>query len=162
MTNTVLRTLATVGAVGAGVTGGVYFTFSSFVMTALRKLPGRDGLTAMQAINRAAPTPPFMTVLFGTAAVATGLVVVGARRWGQPEAWALVSGGALYLLSTAVTVAYHVPRNEALDRVDPSGSDAVARWTGYAAEWTNGNHLRTVSAIAGAALLTVAALEARH
>ena len=39
MTNTLLRTFTTIGAVGAGVTGGVYFAFSTFVMSALRHVP---------------------------------------------------------------------------------------------------------------------------
>ena len=112
----------------------------------------------MQAINRAAPTAPFMTVLFGTAAVAAGLVVVGVRRWGQPGAIALVSGAALYLVSTAITIGFNVPRNDALDTLDPAAptSDLATTWSRYVSEWTAGNSVRAVAAIAGAALLTLA------
>ena len=156
MTSTVLRTVTTVGAIGAGVTGGVYFTFSAFVMTALRKLPTRQGVGAMQAINRAAPTAPFMTVLFGTAAVAAGLVVVGVRRWGQPGAIALVSGAVLFLVSTAITIGFNVPRNDALAKLDPAAADLAASWSRYVSEWTAGNSVRAVTAIAGAVLLTLA------
>ncbi len=60
MTGGVTR-LAAVAAVGAATIGGVFFAFSTFVMRALRDLEPRQGLTAMQAINRAAPNPLFMT-----------------------------------------------------------------------------------------------------
>ena len=51
----------------------MFFAFSSFVMPALRKLPSADGISAMQSINKQAPTPVFMTLLFGTAALSAGL-----------------------------------------------------------------------------------------
>jgi len=152
----ITRTVTLVAAVGAGVTGGVYFAFSTFVMTGLRRLPERQGLTAMQAINRAAPSPLFMSALFGTAALSVGLIVAGIRRWGDAGATQLVVGSSLYLVSVVMTIAFHVPRNEALDKVDPSSAIAARRWLDYASVWTAGNHVRTVSAIAGAVVLTLA------
>ena len=152
----ITRTVTLVAAVGAGVTGGVYFAFSTFVMTGLRRLPERQGLTAMQAINRAAPSPLFMSALFGTAALSVGLIVAGIRRWGDAGATQLVVGSSLYLVSVVMTIAFHVPRNEALDKVDPSSATAARRWLDYASVWTAGNHVRTVSAIAGAVVLTLA------
>ncbi len=150
------RTVTLVAAIGAGVTGGVYFAFSTFVMTALRRLPDRQGLTTMQAVNRAAPSPLFMTALFGTAALAVGLIVAGARRWGDAGAAQLIVGSGLYLVSVVLTIGFHVPRNEALDKVDPSSAGAAQRWLDYASVWTAGNHLRALSAIAGAVVLTLA------
>jgi uncharacterized membrane protein len=150
------RTITLVAAVGAGVTGGVYFAFSTFVMRGLRRLPERQGLQAMQAINQAAPTPLFMTALFGTAALCVGLVVVGARRWGDAGAVQLVVGSSLYLVSVVLTIAFHVPRNDALDQVDAASAGAAQRWLDYASVWTLGNHVRTLAAIAGAALLAQA------
>lgn len=115
-------------SIGAGVTGGVYFAFSSFVMSALRRLPAREGLVAMQAINRAAPSPLFMSALFGTALVASGLAVLGIKRLGQPGSIGLVAGSAMYLVSTVITVAYHVPKNDALARVSPASTQAAELW----------------------------------
>src|SRR6478735_8964475 len=140
----ITRTITIVAAVGAGVTGGVYFAFSTFVMTGLRRLPDRQGLTAMQAVNRAAPSPLFMTALFGTAALAAGLIVAGIRRWGDAGATQLVVGSSLYLVSVA------------LDKVEPSSAAAAQRWLDYASVWTAGNHVRTLSAVAGAVVLTLA------
>src|SRR5262249_58199143 len=58
----------TVGAtVGSGLAAGVFFAFSTFVMTALGRLPDREGLMAMQEINDAAPTPWFTLAWIGPA-----------------------------------------------------------------------------------------------
>jgi SulP family sulfate permease len=50
-------------ALGCGIVGGVFFAFSSFVMTALGRLPAAEGMAAMRSINRVAVTPPFMAAL---------------------------------------------------------------------------------------------------
>lgn len=51
-----------------------------------------------------------------------------------------------------MTVAFQVPRNEALARVDP---DNVEYWARYVREWTAGNHVRTVGGIVAATALTL-------
>src|SRR6266581_355151 len=57
------RVLTIVTALGAGLNAGVFFAFSSFVMTAVRRLPAAQSISAMNAINKAAPTAWFMTAL---------------------------------------------------------------------------------------------------
>ena len=150
-----MRALTTVTAVGAGVAGGVFFAFSTFVMQGLRAVPPRDGLVSMQAINRAAPTPAFMIVLLGTAAACVGLGVWTLTGLDQPGAWYRVVGCGLYLAAIVLTAVYHVPRNNALDAVDPDAVDAARRWVAYAGPWTAWNHVRTVTSVAGAALLVI-------
>lgn len=145
-------TLAAVVLVG--LMGGVFLAFSAFVMAALGALPSARGVAAMQSVNRAAVTPVFMTALFGAAAVCAVLVAAGAGAWGEPHAARLVVGGALYLAGVIVpTIAFHVPRNEALARMEPDAPAAPAAWAAYLREWTSGNHVRTVSAAAAAAVL---------
>jgi uncharacterized membrane protein len=157
MTSRLLLILTTSGAVGAGLVGGVFFSFSTFTMGGLRRLPPVEGLKAMQAINVAAPTPPFMALLFGTAALCLGLAVTGVVRWGEDGSALLVAGGLLYLVAIVMTVAFHVPRNDALALVDPASPGAAAEWTEYARTWVAGNHVRTLSGTGAAALLTLAA-----
>ncbi len=55
-----------------------------------------------------------------------------------------------------VTIAYHVPRNDALATVDRNSADAERHWTRYVEKWTAANHLRTLSSLAAAMLLTIA------
>jgi uncharacterized membrane protein len=154
------RSLTAVSAVGAGIAGGVFFAFSTFVMRALQRLPARQGLTAMQSINTAAPTPPFMLVLLGTGVTCGALVVDTLVRSDVPAAgWRLVGAGS-YLATVALTIAYHVPRNDALGRLDPSAADAAAAWLRYADGWTAWNHVRTATSVVAAAALTRAALAA--
>ena len=142
--------LTAVAAVGAAVAGGVFFAFSDFVMRALRRLPDQSGLAAMQAINRAAPSPGFMTVLFGTGVVCVAIVVCAVPRHDEPLARQEILGSALYLVSIALTIAYHVPRNQALARVDPASGDPRGAWRSYAGAWTAWNHLRTATSVAAA------------
>jgi uncharacterized membrane protein len=141
------RTLTVLAAVGAGVSGGVFFAFSTFVMRGLGHLPGAEGISAMNAINKAAPNPLFMLALFGTGAVSTALSIVALRHLDEPWATYLVIGSALYLVCVGVTLAYHVPHNDALARIDPRAPNAGNAWSRYHSPWTAWNHVRTVTAL---------------
>ena len=151
-----LRILIVATAIGAATTGGVFFAFSTFVMKALKRLSDSEGLAAMQSINRAAPSPLFMVALFGTAASAVGLGVVALQRREDPYSTYLLIGAGLYLAGVVLTIAYHIPRNNALDLVDPTSSGAAGTWHHYVTNWTIWNHVRTLTSIAGAAALVLA------
>jgi uncharacterized membrane protein len=146
-------TLAT--ALGCGLVAGVLFAFSSFVMPALARLEPAQGIAAMQAINVMAVTAAFMLAFCGTAAGCAALIVVAVVQWHEPYAVYLVVGSVLYLLGAfGLTRGYHVPRNDALDAVDPHAPDAAVHWARYRADWTRWNHVRAAAALAAAASLT--------
>jgi uncharacterized membrane protein len=148
-------TLAT--AVGCGLSAGALLAFSTFVVPALGRLPPAASTSAMQAINRAAVTPAFMTLLLGSTAACAGLVALGLARRGAPESPWLVAGGALFIAGVfGVTVLRNVPLNDALAAADPLAADAAARWAAYARDWTAANHVRSAAGAAAAGLLTVA------
>lgn len=148
-------TLAT--ALGAGLIAGVFFAFSSFVMPALERLPDAQGVEAMQSINRTVMTPSFMLVFAGTAVLCVALVVAAVAGWGEARAPWLLAGGLTYALGCfALTMAYHVPRNDALDAIDPRAADASGRWAAFLAQWVPANSVRALAALVTAALLTVA------
>ena len=152
-----LPALTSVAAVGCGVVAGVFFVFSAFVMKALGRLPTSQAIGAMQAINAAAPSPAFMAVLFGTALACAAVMLCSVFVWGESLAVYLLAGGALYLIcSIGPTAVYHVPRNEALAKVEPCGADAGNRWSRYLAGWTTWNHLRFAGALAASGALTIA------
>jgi uncharacterized membrane protein len=152
-----LFALTLVTALGCGLNAGVFFAFSSFVMKALARLQPAQGVAAMQAINVAAVTPAFMAALFGTA-VACGVLAVWALfAWDERFAPYLLVGSLLYLGGTVLlTIAYHVPRNDALARVAPHSADAESHWARYLSGWTAWNHVRAAAAMAAAATLTIA------
>jgi uncharacterized membrane protein len=146
-------TLAT--ALGCGLNAGVFFAFSSFVMPALKRLPAAHGIAAMQSINKLAVTPAFMAALFGTAVACLGLVAWAAISSGERPAALVIAGGALYLVGTiGVTIACNVPLNDGLATLHPQDAGAASRWAEYVAKWTAWNHVRTVAALAAAAVLT--------
>ncbi len=150
------RILAIIAAIGAGVSGGVFFAFSVFVMKALGRLPAAEGISAMHAINKAAPAPLFMLALFGTGAVSIALSVVALGHLDQRWAVYVLTGTALFLVCLVLTMAYYVPRNEALALVNPTGPGAGHAWAHYLSPWTAWNHVRTVTALAGSTLFIVA------
>jgi uncharacterized membrane protein len=152
-----LFALTLLAALGCGMMAGVFFAFSAFVMKALARLPAEQGVAAMQAINVAAVTPTFMAALFGTAVVCGVLVVSALFAWNEHFAPYLLIGTALYLVGTILlTIGYHVPRNDALARVEPYGVHAEMYWTRYLSGWTAWNHVRAASSLAAAATLTIA------
>jgi uncharacterized membrane protein len=137
-------------ALGCATVGGVFFAFSSFVMGALRRLPPAQGIAAMQSINVVVINPLFMLLLFGSGAASVVLAAL------EPSAL-VVAGAATYVVGTlGTTMAYNVPRNNALDALDPGAPGAADAWARHVREWTAGNHVRTVAGIAAAALLLAA------
>ena len=154
-----LGVLTLVTALGCGLSAGALFAFSSFVMKALARLPAAAGIAAMQSINVVAVTPAFMTALFGTAVACVALVVWALVDWHDSFGPYLLAGGALYLTGTnGLTMGYHVPRNNALEAVDPASLDAEAHWRRYVADWTRWNHVRVVAGLAAAAAFAGALL----
>jgi uncharacterized membrane protein len=144
-------------ALGCGLMAGVFFAFSTFVMSALARLPAAQGIAAMQAINITAINPLFMTALFGTAGACLWLTVAALWRWSQPGAPYLLLGGLLYLLGTIlVTIAFNVPLNDALARVEAGSTEGATLWVSYLRNWTAWNHVRTVAALAASASFTLA------
>jgi uncharacterized membrane protein len=143
-------------ALGSGLIAGVFYAFSSFVMPALRQLPAAQGITAMQAINRTALTPPFLSVFVGTAV--TCVVLALGSFWGVADGrtrlrWA---GCAAYLVGTfIVTLLCNVPRNETLAQVDALSASGAAYWQLYLSEWTAYNHVRALAALAALVLLVL-------
>jgi uncharacterized membrane protein len=152
-----VATVAT--ALGCGLAAGVWFAFSSFVMPALDRLPSDQGIAAMQSINRLAVTPVFMTALFGTALACVGLAAWAVVSFDRPEAKWVLAGAALYVVATiVVTIAANVPLNDSLESVRPQAAGAADQWSSYVRDWTAWNHVRAVTSLGAAGLLTVALL----
>jgi uncharacterized membrane protein len=151
-----VEALTVLGAIACAGIGGVFFAFSGFVMAALRRLPPSRGASAMQSINVTAVRPPLMIALFGTAAVCVALVVRGIATWGDRAAALLTVGGGVYLVGViGMTIAFHVPRNEALARANPDDPTGQHEWARYLREWTAGNHVRTAAGLLAGALLAL-------
>jgi uncharacterized membrane protein len=153
-----LLNLVRAGAVGSGLMAGLFFAFSVSVMPALRRLSPSSGLATMQAINRAILNPVFMLVFIGTTLVAAALAVSTLWTWDEGGAALRLAGGLCYLIGAfGITAAYHVPRNNAIDTLDPTSETSAAKWSTYLAEWVPWNHVRAAASTASLILLVVAA-----
>jgi uncharacterized membrane protein len=157
-----MRQLVTPGllwcsAIGCGLMAGVYFAFSTFVMTALARTGPGPGIAAMNAINIEIVRSLFMPFLLGTTLTSAALVVIACFRFGEPGAVAMLAGGIIYVLGMFVaTMVFNVPLNDALAAVDPASAQGTALWTRYLSDWTLWNHVRTVASIAASVLFTMA------
>lgn len=146
-----------VTALGCGVVAGVFFTFSSFVMAALRRLPPPQGIAAMQSINVTAVTPLFMAAFMGTGVASLGVGLWALFGSGDSPTALLLGGAACYIVgSIVVTIAGNVPMNNRLDRLDPEAPESALYWNIYLTRWTNLNHVRTIASLTATVLFTLA------
>jgi uncharacterized membrane protein len=143
-------------ALACGLMGGLFFIFSNTVMGALGRIQPAEGIAAMQSINRVILNPLFLTIFLATPAACALVVLSSLWRWSEPGAAWLIAGSVLYIAGTfLVTIAFNVPMNNALDAVHPTTAEAGALWTRYLADWTAWNHIRTISSVGAATLLTI-------
>lgn len=144
-------------ALGCGLIAGVFFAFSTFVMNALAQRPSAEGIAAMQAINITVINPWFMTAFLGTGVACILLTIFSLAKWHQPGAAYLIFGSLLYLIGTIlVTMVFNVPLNDALAIVKLDTAEGANLWAKYLSSWTPWNHVRTIAALAAAALFTLA------
>jgi uncharacterized membrane protein len=151
--------LTTVAAIGSAAVGGIFYAFSTFVMKGLDRAQPAEAITAMRGINAEAPVnAPFLAMLLGSALLALAVGVVAVTRIGQPGSWSLLAGAVFGLGGVIVTMAFNVPLNNHLEGVDPAGlsaADAASQWRAYLSTWTAWNHVRTATALVGAALMLI-------
>ena len=149
---------AVTAVVGAAV-GGLFYAFSTFVMRGLDRTESVDAITAMRGINaEAQANVPLGALFVGSAVLALGVGVVAVFRLNSPGAGYVLAGAVLILLAFVVTMAFNVPLNNALDRIDPStvsAADAAREWQAYLVPWTLWNHVRTVAPLLGSVLTLV-------
>ena len=157
----VITSLLWFSAIGCGLMAGLYFAFSTFIMTALARIDTVAGISAMNAINDVIVKSLFMPVFLGTTVTGLALAVLGAVRWSEPGAIAMLAGGLVYVIGMfVVTMVFNVPLNNALAAAAPASSEAAALWARYPERWTWWNHVRTLASTAACALF-IAAIAAR-
>jgi len=152
-----LTSLPFLVCIGAGLVGGVFFAFSTFVMKALAQLPEAQGIAAMQRINAVVLSPSFLSVFVGTAVLAAICVLAGFFPWGTARSFWLLAAGLSYLVGAfAVTAAFNVPRNERLARLEAESAQAAEYWPIYVREWLRWNHVRSAASLLSAACAAAA------
>ena len=152
-----LQALAVLLVVGSGVTSGVFFAFSTFVMAALARLPSWQGLSAMNAISVTAVNPLFMLALFGTALGCLAIIPMSLREASGLPALCLIAAALIYVLAVpGVTMVANVPLNDGLAVFDSTRQDIDVVWPGYLRDWGFWNHVRTVGGLVSTTLFALA------
>jgi uncharacterized membrane protein len=145
------------GAIGCGLLAGIYFAFSTFIMSALGRIQQTQGISAMNSISSTILGSLFMPFFYGTTLASLVLFIIGLVRRGEPGAMAMVASGLIYVVGMFLcTIFFNVPLNNALAAVDPGSEAAASIWARYLKDWTFWNHLRTISSTAASALYVVA------
>ncbi len=143
----------------AALVGGVFQSFSDFVMRGLILAEPAGGMESMQQLNRA---------VFRSVFLATFLALVPATVAFAIYAWTSLSGTARVLIIVAavvyvllvfvVTAAGNVPMNNRLEALAHTSEEGHAYWATYGRVWTYWNHVRTVGSVVAAACLLLAAV----
>lgn len=158
--NSLMPLIGTIALLGSALIGGVFFTFSSFVMKALARVPSAEGIAAMQSINVVVINPSFMGAFMGTTVLSLGIIGLAVVRWSHPSAMFFLGGAICYFAGTfLVTLFGNVPLNNQLAAV--SASDPAARdvWNHYLDRWTTWNTVRTVAAMMAALLFCLGLIQ---
>ena len=144
-------------AIGCGLMAGVYFAFSTFVMTSLARIDQGAGIATMNAINIDILRSLFMPLFFGTTLASIALAILGLLNSGHAGAMPTIAGAVIYFTGMfIVTVVFNVPLNDALAAVDPASAEAGSIWRRYLSEWTFWNHVRTIASGVATALFITA------
>jgi uncharacterized membrane protein len=157
MTITNLFALKLISILGCTLIAGVFFAFSNFVMNALSRIQPATGIIAMQSINITVINPLFMTTFLGTGVACIFLVISSLLKWHQISSTYSILGSVFYLVGTiGVTIAFNVPLNDALAKVDPNSIEGMKLWATYITDWTFWNHVRALAAVAAAIAISLA------
>ncbi|MCV7360613.1 anthrone oxygenase family protein [Mycolicibacterium neworleansense] len=154
MTISPVVVLTAAAALGSAAAGGIFYAFSTFVMRGLDRTGPVEAVTAMRGMNAEANTnAPFLLFLFGSALLSLIVGGTAVAQIGRPGSWILLAGAIFGVLGVVITIAFNVPLNNHLDRIDLA--DAAAEWQNYLTSWTAWNHVRTASGFIGAVLLLI-------
>ena len=143
--------------IGSAIMAGLFFSFSVFMMQALDALGPASGISAMQSINRAILNPLFMLAFMGTTIVSVVIGILAVRSLDERSAKYALAGAVVFVVGNfLVTAIVNVPKNNAIDALDPTLSSSAAVWKDYVSSWTAWNHVRTVSCLAALVLFVLA------
>lgn len=148
------------GALALGLIGGVFLSFSDFIMKGLGEASPAGGMQSMQQLNRRVYGSAFLFLFMQMTPAAAGLALWA--HWaglGAVADW-LTAGAAIYAVTVfGVTAAGNVPMNKHLDQLDSASAEGAAYWERYLRRWTGLNHVRTAGSLAAAACFMIAILE---
>lgn len=131
-----------------GLMGGIYFSFSIFVMKALSEVPALQAAQVMNRINEVIVKTLFLPLFFGSTLLSVGLMVWSFLQWQGLSSTLVIVATLIYVVGMfLVTVIGNVPLNNALQTREGNPQELVSYWSVYLKRWTRLNHIRTLSCI---------------
>jgi len=149
--------------VTTGLMAGMFFAFSFSVMPGLARVDDRTFVVAMQHINDATNESAIFGLTFSVALVLLGAAAVVHYRLGlRTAAWWILAALALYVVAVGITVAVHIPLNEAIGAAGNPGEDKLASVrSAFENPWNSAHIARTITGTLALACLSLAG-SARH
>ena len=139
----------------SGLMAGLFYAYSVSVMWGLDRADPRHAISSMNGINVAILNPLFMVLFLGLPLLTIATAVLFWQSGRSLPFWLFAASAAAYLVGTfGVTMAVHVPMNDALAKVTAPPDIAAAQeiWTSYSSAWLPWNHVRAIAATLSFAL----------
>lgn len=157
MESQILVYISLVFGLAAALVGGVFQSFSDFVMRGLVQAGPEAGAAGMIGLNRTVYRSVFLFLLLALTPASFAFALYAFFFVSGAAKVLLIAAAVIYVTSVfLVTVGGNVPRNERLDRL--SGQGAADYWPTYFREWTQLNHVRTFGSVAAAIAYLLAAV----
>lgn len=145
--------------ISAALVGGVFQSFSDFIMRGLLNAAPAGGIDSMQQLNKTVIRSVFLTTWFLLVPVSIAMAAYAGFTLDGNERRLIIAGAVIYFVGVfLVTVAANVPMNEKLARMPAGSAEAEGYWTHYGRVWTRWNTVRTVASIAAAGCFLFAAM----
>jgi len=140
--------------------GGVFLTFSDFIMRSLDKADPASGIEVMQIINREVFRYVFIPSFFVLAGFSLFAIPYAAITLSGTTALLVIIAGVIYLAGVfLVTIVFNVPMNNKLATLEHSSPQAEVYWqTTYLPDWTFWNTMRAISCLLAAICFMVATI----
>lgn len=143
----------------AALVGGVFQSFSDFVMRGLLLAEPAGGIESMQQLNRTVFRSFFLVSLMVLVPITLGLALYGGFSLSGPGRSLLIAAAVIYVPTVFLVTAFgNVPMNEHLDGLGHTSAEAASYWRTYGRDWTRWNHVRTFGSVATAACLLLASI----
>lgn len=145
MPDIVIDCLLWLAVLGSAIMAGLFFAFSVFILQSFNTIMPSQAMVAMQSINANITKPLFILAFAGTAIVSLVLGASSLISLDERSAVYSLIGCVLFLLGTiVVTVAFNIPLNNDLDKLNPNAASNAADWKHFVDSWLPWNHARTV------------------
>ncbi|WP_067857526.1 anthrone oxygenase family protein [Nocardia shimofusensis] len=134
--------------VATGLMAGVFGIYAVAIMPGLRTTDDRTFIGSFQAIDRAIVNPLFLATFMGALILSAAAALLHLKDGDRSVLMWAAAAAVLYLIAVVITVAVHLPLNDALkaagapaDMADP----AAVRRAFDEARWVSWNIVRVVA-----------------